>query len=53
MDPEEVLVDFETVEAGDVSLDMDEAVLNDYGREDKVLVSIRYEFALICMIRMI
>ena len=42
VDPEAALVDSETVEAGDVSVDLDEADLNDYGREDKVLVSIRY-----------
>ena len=42
VDPEEALVDFETVEAGDVSMDIDDALLHsDYGKEDKVLVSIR------------
>lgn len=41
IDPEEALVDFETVEAGDISVDMDDEMLRDYGREDKVLVSIR------------
>lgn len=45
IDPEEALVDAETVEAGDVSADMiDESLLQglqDYGQEDKVLVSIR------------
>ncbi|EMD40019.1 hypothetical protein CERSUDRAFT_46407 [Gelatoporia subvermispora B] len=44
IDPEEALVDFQTVEPGDISGDIDEATLetlNDYGREDKVLVSIR------------
>ena len=42
IDPEEVLVDSETVEAGDISADIDESLLNtDYGGEDKVLVSIR------------
>lgn len=41
IDPEEALVDFETVEAGDLSVDIDEELLQDYGREDKVLVSIR------------
>ena len=41
IDPEEALVDFETVEA-DVSLEIDEALLrSEYGKEDKVLVSIR------------
>jgi centromeric protein E len=42
VDPEDALVDFETVEAGDISVDLDQVALNDYGREDKVLVSIRY-----------
>lgn len=43
VDPEEALVDFETVtEAGDISADIDEELLRaDYGKEDKVLVSIR------------
>ncbi|KAH9891735.1 kinesin-domain-containing protein [Cubamyces lactineus] len=42
IDPEEALVDSETVEAGDISADIDESLLNtDYGGEDKVLVSIR------------
>ncbi|EKM51774.1 uncharacterized protein PHACADRAFT_262108 [Phanerochaete carnosa HHB-10118-sp] len=41
IDPEEALVDFEKVDAGDVSLDLDGESLRDYGREDKVLVSIR------------
>ena len=45
VDPEEALVDFETVtEVGDVSADMDEVdamLREDYGKEDKVLVSIR------------
>ena len=41
VDPEEALVDFETVEAGDLSLDLDEEILKNYGQEDKVLVSIR------------
>ena len=45
IDPEEVLVDFETVtEVGDISADMDEVdamLREDYGKEDKVLVSIR------------
>ncbi|TFK93067.1 kinesin-domain-containing protein [Polyporus arcularius HHB13444] len=41
VDPEEVLVDFENVEA-DVSAEIDEAMLrSEYGKEDKVLVSIR------------
>ncbi|OBZ68777.1 Kinesin-related protein 11 [Grifola frondosa] len=42
IDPEDVLVDFETVEPGDVSGEIDVSVLEaDYGKEDKVLVSIR------------
>lgn len=43
VDPEEVLVDFETVEVGDISADLDEVenILSDHGQEDKVLVSIR------------
>ncbi|KAN0074584.1 P-loop containing nucleoside triphosphate hydrolase protein [Tylopilus felleus] len=43
VDPEEVLVDFETLEPGDVSGDIDESQLPtpEYGKEDKVLVSIR------------
>ncbi|TBU48538.1 kinesin-domain-containing protein [Dichomitus squalens] len=45
IDPEEALVDFETVtEVGDVSADLDEVdamLREDYGKEDKVLVSIR------------
>ncbi|KAF5347688.1 hypothetical protein D9758_014863 [Tetrapyrgos nigripes] len=45
VDPEEVLVDFETVEPGDVSAEMDEAWLKtiqeDHGKQDKVMVSVR------------
>jgi centromeric protein E len=43
VDPEEALVDYETLEAGDVSADIDEGELPipEYGKEDKVLVSIR------------
>jgi centromeric protein E len=45
VDPEEVLVDYQTVEPGDVSGEMDEAWLraaeSDHGKEDKVMVSIR------------
>lgn len=41
VDPEEVLVDFQNVEPGDVSGEIDEEMLKQYGREDKVLVSIR------------
>ncbi|KAH7909035.1 P-loop containing nucleoside triphosphate hydrolase protein [Hygrophoropsis aurantiaca] len=41
VDPEEALVDFETVDAADVSVEIDDSILNDYGKEDKVLVSIR------------
>ncbi|KAI0372260.1 kinesin-domain-containing protein [Pilatotrama ljubarskyi] len=40
IDPEEALVDSETVEPGDVSADINESLLNtDYGKEDKVLNS--------------
>lgn len=42
VDPEEALVDYQNVEAGDISGDIDESMLQDYGTEDKVLVSIRY-----------
>ena len=43
VDPEDALVDFETLEPGDVSGDIDESHLPipEYGKEDKVLVSIR------------
>ncbi|KAF8965987.1 P-loop containing nucleoside triphosphate hydrolase protein, partial [Flammula alnicola] len=45
VDPEQVLVDFQTVEPGDVSGEIDEAWLRaaqlDHGKEDKVMVSIR------------
>ncbi|GLB38799.1 putative TRAFAC class myosin-kinesin ATPase superfamily, kinesin family protein [Lyophyllum shimeji] len=45
IDPEEVLVDYQTVEAGDISGELDEAWLraatHDHGKEDKVMVSIR------------
>lgn len=45
VDPEQVLVDSQTVEVGDVSGEIDEAWLKsikqDHGREDKVMVSIR------------
>ncbi|KAG9308915.1 P-loop containing nucleoside triphosphate hydrolase protein [Chiua virens] len=43
VDPEDVLVDFQTLEPGDVSGDIDESQLSipEYGKEDKVLVSVR------------
>ncbi|KAH8104743.1 kinesin-domain-containing protein [Cristinia sonorae] len=41
IDPEEALVDYQNVEAGDISGDIDESMLKDYGSDDKVLVSIR------------
>ncbi|KAF9240174.1 P-loop containing nucleoside triphosphate hydrolase protein [Melanogaster broomeanus] len=43
VDPEEALVDYQTVEVGDVSGDIDEGQLPmpEYGKEDKVLVSVR------------
>ncbi|KAI6138788.1 P-loop containing nucleoside triphosphate hydrolase protein [Pisolithus tinctorius] len=43
VDPGEVLVDYRTVEPGDVSGDLeDDNQIPDYGKEDKILVSIRY-----------
>lgn len=54
MDPEEVLVDHTTVEPADLSLEMEEDGLKDIlgslgqnrqadtGKEDKVMVSVRY-----------
>ena len=40
--PEMALVDFQTVEPGDVSGEIDETALNfDHGKEDKVMVSVR------------
>lgn len=49
VDPEEALVDFQTLEPGDISGDIDESLLPtpEYGKEDKVLVSIRYHFVAI------
>jgi centromeric protein E len=41
VDPEEVLVDFETVGPGDISAYIDESFLKDTESDDKVLVSIR------------
>jgi centromeric protein E len=42
VDPEDVLVDFETVELADVSGEVDETWLkSNHGKEDKVMVSIR------------
>ncbi|KJA20164.1 hypothetical protein HYPSUDRAFT_142672 [Hypholoma sublateritium FD-334 SS-4] len=45
VDPEQVLVDSETVEPGDVSAEIDESWLrsikHDHGKDDKVMVSIR------------
>lgn len=43
VDPEEALVDFQTLEPGDLSGEIDESQLptTEYGKEDKVLVSIR------------
>ncbi|KAG1732442.1 P-loop containing nucleoside triphosphate hydrolase protein [Suillus paluster] len=43
IDPEDVLVDYQTVEPGDVSADIDDSAIPgpNYGKEDKVLVSIR------------
>jgi hypothetical protein len=44
VDPEEVLVDAQNVEASDVSCNIDEVWLmgKDHGSEDKVLVSVKY-----------
>jgi centromeric protein E len=44
VDPEAVLVDFESLDPGDISLDTDDPHLSgpDHGSRDKVLVSIRY-----------
>ena len=43
VDPEMVLVDSQTVEPGDLSGEIDETALDfDHGKEDKVMVSIRY-----------
>jgi centromeric protein E len=45
IDPEEALVDFQTVDMGDISVDVDESFVDDiseHGSKDKVLVSIRY-----------
>ncbi|KAI0310930.1 P-loop containing nucleoside triphosphate hydrolase protein [Amylostereum chailletii] len=42
VDPEEVLIDYQNVEAADMSAEIDLAALGvDHGKEDKVLVSIR------------
>ena len=45
VDPEQVLVDYQTVEPGDISGEIDEAWLRaaelDHGKQDKVMVSIR------------
>ncbi|KAG6918102.1 hypothetical protein DXG01_016555 [Tephrocybe rancida] len=45
VDPEDVLVDFENLEPGDISAEIDEAWLRaaslEHGKEDKVMVSIR------------
>lgn len=42
VDPEEVLIDYQNVEAGDVSIEVDEPEKEvDHGSEDKVQVSIR------------
>ena len=44
VDPEQALVDYQTVDV-DLSGDVDESLLDfrEYGKEDKVLVSVRYE----------
>lgn len=52
VDPEEVLVDYQTIEndPADMSAEIDEAWVREsltgessYGKEDKVMVSVRYE----------
>jgi centromeric protein E len=54
VDPERVLVDYQTVEPGDISGEIDEAWLRaaelEHGKEDKVMVSIRLAlpFSLSC-----
>jgi centromeric protein E len=46
VDPEDAVVDFQTLDPGDVSMDFDESFahdnVTDHGSKDKVLVSIRY-----------
>ena len=42
VDPEEVVIDYQTIEPGDLSGEVDEALLQEYGKEDKVLVSVRW-----------
>ena len=45
VDPEMALVDFQTVEPGDVSGEIDETALNfDHGKDDKVMVSVRRHY---------
>ena len=48
VDPEQVLVDYQNVEPGDISGEIDEAWLRaaqlDHGKQDKVMVSIRLAF---------
>jgi centromeric protein E len=43
VDPEEALVDYQMVDAADISVDMDESFVRESGDEDqdKILVSIR------------
>jgi centromeric protein E len=43
VDPEENIVDYQSVEVGDISVDLDESIFPnlDYGAKDKVLVSVR------------
>jgi centromeric protein E len=52
VDPEQVLVDYQNVEPGDVSGEIDEAWLRaaqlDHGKQDKVMVSIRSAFLSFC-----
>lgn len=63
IDPEQALVDAETVDTNDLSLEMDgdhehSLRMLEYGKEDKVLVSVRYVFCIIrfrvsCCFRML
>jgi centromeric protein E len=45
VDPEDAVVDFLTLDPGDISVEVDESFVHnvtDHGGKDKVLVSIRY-----------
>lgn len=53
IDPEDAVVDYQNVECGDISAELDESPLaeHDYGSADKVLVSIRYVFSSLVLCR--